>query len=59
MEIPGIDLAAESLLWKTDMAPDAETDCTHSQFAIVVDSGGASVVVFPGSNSGAFGVGAP
>ena len=57
--VVAIDLEAGSLLWKVILADDYLTDATYSQFAIVEDDGGDPVVVFPGSNSGAYGVGAP
>ena len=52
-----IDLEAEDLLWKVKLADDWEEENTNAQFAILEDQEGMPVVVFPGNNSGAYGVG--
>ena len=54
-----VDLEPEVLLWKVKLSDDWETEATNSQFAILEDDEGKPVVVFPGTSSGAYGVGSP
>ena len=54
-----VDLEPETLLWKVKLSDDWATESTNSQFSILADDEGGPVVVFPGTSSGAYGVGSP
>ena len=54
-----IDLEGARRLWKVRLAEHRSVDFTASQFAIVLDPEGGPVVIFPGLNRGAYGVGVP
>lgn len=52
-----IDLNTEEVLWKIRLSDDWMEESTHAQFSILEDTEGVPAVVFPGTNSGAYGVG--
>jgi hypothetical protein len=55
--VTALDLRAQALLWKVQLADARTVDWTASQFAIAQDASGAPLVVFPGLFSGAYAVG--
>ena len=55
--VTALDLPAQALLWKVEIAPGRTTDWTAAQFAITHTAAGAPLVVFPSLFSGAYAVG--